>query len=471
MVCPDLHVALVAFPTQGHLNPGLRLGKDLAGLAVDVTFCTFLYGQKRMAQTDSLKTAQCGVSMVGFSDIFDDGYAEDGDPLDIYISHTRAVGDQVLRKMILRGAETGEPVTCLIWDVFIPFAADVAEEFNIPCAVLWQSGTGLDAYYFIQNGRERALVTSQEPEFNLKLPGVPLLRCRDIPSFLFGSCDHCSHFNLVVPLFKNLIEAFSTDSRVLVNCFDDLDVEPVNALSGMDTMLCVGPLLPCGHPGAPIDSNLCGDILQNCTNSMVEWSCRPDSSVVYISFGSLVCVPQDQMEEIAHALVKSRIPFLWVIRSNCDMRVERRHLGDGFRDANSKRGMLVAWCGQADVLNHPSIGCFVTHCGWNSTAESLCGGVPVVNQPHWGEQCTNGRQVEDSFKTGVRMQALSEDGVVSNEELGECVDLNTAGKKGEEMRKMASKWKESASRTISPGGKSLENFEKVVKLLMKEKDG
>ena len=98
---------------------------------------------------------------------------------------------------------------------------------------------------------------------------------------------------------------------------------------------------------------------------------------------------KQKIEEIAHALLHSGRPFLWVIRSVSENgEVEEEKLS--CRKELEEKGMIVAWCPQLDVLPHPSLGCFITHCGWNSTLECLASGVPVVAFPQWMDKGPTG---------------------------------------------------------------------------------
>ena len=68
-----------------------------------------------------------------------------------------------------------------------------------------------------------------------------------------------------------------------------------------------------------------------------------------------------------------------------------------------EKGRIVNWCSQVEVLSHKAVGCFVTHCGWNSTIESIVSGIPMVAFPQWTDQLTNAKLIEDLWKTGIRI--------------------------------------------------------------------
>ncbi|KAJ6366650.1 hypothetical protein OIU77_003101 [Salix suchowensis] len=83
---------------------------------------------------------------------------------------------------------------------------------------------------------------------------------------------------------------------------------------------------------------------------------------------------------------------------------------------SSGKGVIVSWSPQLDVLAHRSVGCFITHCGWNSTLEALSLGVPMVAMPHWTDQPTNAKCIADVWQVGVRVKP-NEKGIVTKEEV------------------------------------------------------
>lgn len=59
-----------------------------------------------------------------------------------------------------------------------------------------------------------------------------------------------------------------------------------------------------------------------------------------------------------------------------------------------ERGMCYSgWAQQMRILKHPAIGGFFSHCGWNSTLEAVCAGVPILGWPFKAEQHLNCRLV------------------------------------------------------------------------------
>eukprot|EP00252_Welwitschia_mirabilis_P000197 TRINITY_DN1017_c0_g1_i2.p2 TRINITY_DN1017_c0_g1~~TRINITY_DN1017_c0_g1_i2.p2 ORF type:complete len:242 (+),score=12.17 TRINITY_DN1017_c0_g1_i2:1129-1854(+) len=118
---------------------------------------------------------------------------------------------------------------------------------------------------------------------------------------------------------------------------------------------------------------------------------KPNESVIYVSFGSFSHCSAHLLQEFAMGLMQSKLPFLWVLRPDvvaggspveC---VLPKEFVEGTRD----QGMVVKWCSQLEVLRHPSVGGFVTHCGWNSVLEGLWVGVPTMGFPLVADQYTN----------------------------------------------------------------------------------
>ncbi|GLT49516.1 hypothetical protein SLA2020_230680 [Shorea laevis] len=105
--------------------------------------------------------------------------------------------------------------------------------------------------------------------------------------------------------------------------------------------------------------------------------------------------------------------------------------------------MIVPSCSQVEILSHPSVGCFLTYCGWNySTIESLAAGVRMVAFPQWSDQGMNSNLAQDVWKTGVRV-TKSEEGTIESHEINRYWELVM---ENEEIRRSAKKiWKDLAT--------------------------
>ncbi|KAK6930661.1 UDP-glucuronosyl/UDP-glucosyltransferase [Dillenia turbinata] len=458
MAHPEPHFLLVTFPAQGHINPAIQFAKRLIRSGSTVSFATSVSARRRMTMLPNPK----GLSFVAFSDGYDDGFKADVHDPRLFMSDMKRLGSQTLRELILSIANEGRPVTCLIYTLLLPWAADVARDLHVPSALLWiQPATVLDTYYYYFNGYEDAIrYTSKDNSSFVQLPGLPPFTARDLPSFMVDS----NAYSFVLPTFQEQLEAICKEENpsVLVNTFDELEPEALKAIDRFK-LIAVGPLMPSAfiEDGTdPSDTCFGGDLFQKPNDDYVDWLNSHDiSSVIYVSFGSISVLSKKQMEEIAKGLLESDRPFLWVIRSKEDGQEEDT---ESITNDVQPKGKIVQWCSQVEVLKHPSVGCFLTHCGWNSSLESLVSGVPVVAFPQWTDQGTNAKLIEDVWRTGVRV-SVNDEGIVEGNEIKRCLDLVMGGgESGIEFRLNAKKWKDLARQAVRPGGSSYINLNAFV---------
>ncbi|KAL6194112.1 PREDICTED: crocetin glucosyltransferase, chloroplastic-like [Fragaria vesca subsp. vesca] len=456
---------MIAFPAQGHINPALQLAKCLIRTTgAHVTFVTAVSALRRMANGS---TTPSGLTFSPFSDGYDDGVKPEDDKQHV-LNELKHGSSQAIVGLVHSGANEGRPYTCIVYTLLLSWVAEVATELHLPTALAWiQPATVFDIYYYYFNGYKDLIknntgADNNDPSFALELPGLPLLfKSRDLPSFILASSPIIHR--LVIQMFEDQFEDLGKLSKpiILVNTFDALEPGALKAIDKYN-LIGVGPLMPSAFldDKNSSDKSFGCDIFQKAKeSSYMEWlNSKPEQSVVYVSFGSISVLSKNQMEELAKGLLDCGRPFLWVIREN-------QKKGEGKEEKEEEEelscraeleelGMIVPWCSQVEVLSNPSLGCFVTHCGWNSTLESLVCGVPVVAFPQWSDQGTNAKLIEDSWKTGVRVER-NEEGVVVGEEIKRCLDLVMESDK---MRRNAKKWKDLAREAVSEGGSSHKNL-------------
>ncbi|XP_022147212.1 crocetin glucosyltransferase, chloroplastic-like [Momordica charantia] len=445
------HFLLISFPALGHINPSLQLADRLINLGVHVTFATTAAAIRRINQTQPPPPT---LSLATISDGSDHQttFQLDADDPTHYFSNLSRHGSQSLSHLITAMSDQDRPITFVIYSQLLTWAADVAATLDIPSALFFvQPATLLTLYHHYFHGHaDKLLLLQHNPSSCVKLPGLPLLSPNDIPSFFYPS----SPYAFVLPLLKNQLEFLHKQRhpKVLLNTFEELEEEALGVVNEFK-MVAVGPLVPSTTSDSFVDTKDC------CC--CIEWlNSKAESSVVYVSFGSMCVLSDEQEAEIMDALVGSGYNFLWVKRCG-----ENNNEEEEVRELLGGRGKIVRWCNQVQVLNHSSLGCFVTHCGWNSTLENLVYGVPVVAFPQQIDQTTNAKLVEDVWRTGVRVKPNTE-GIVGREEIRRCLDIvmgDREVKKRGEIEGNVKKLKELAIGAIGEGGSSYLNLQTFVK--------
>ncbi|KAG6406615.1 hypothetical protein SASPL_134221 [Salvia splendens] len=458
----NIHAFMVSFPGQGHVNPLLRLGRRLAASGGLVTFCApeaaGVSIRKANSITDDGRPTPCGRGAIRFQ-FFDDGWdfnSPNRDDLRACLAQIEAAGRVKLPQLIRKEAEAGRPVSCLINNPFIPWVSDVAESLAIPNAVLWtQSCACFSAYYHYHNGLV-PFPTAREPEMDVQLPRVPLLRHDEFPDYLHPRSPYVFLRDAILGQFRNLATPFC----VLMDTFDEMERDNIEYMSRVigRPIRTVGPLFKELESESESESKaLRADFFK--AEDCIEWlDSKAPRSVVYISFGSAVHLQQEQVDEIAKGLAESDVSFLWVVRPPPREKNWKPHVLPGsFLDKVGERGRIVQWSPQEEVLAHPSTACFMTHCGWNSTMEALASGVPVVAFPQWGDQVTNAKFMVDVFKVGVRMcRGEAEGRIVPQDEVARVLEAVVRGPRADEIRANALKWKKAA---VAEGGSSYMNMQ------------
>jgi cyanohydrin beta-glucosyltransferase len=193
-------------------------------------------------------------------------------------------------------------------------------------------------------------------------------------------------------------------------------------------------------------------VLQEDKECMAWLDGKAARSVVYFSVGSHASMGDAQLKEIASGLARCGSPYLWVLRPEMAAEVE---VGED--------GLVVPWCPQEAVLNHPAVGLFVTHCGWNSILESVVAGVPVLGCPVLSEQTTNCRQVCMAWGIGGELPQGA-----GSDEITALVREMMTGTKGKDAREKTLQWKRLAQLSAQQGGSSYDNIGLVENILVKE---
>ncbi|WCJ37274.1 UDP-Glycosyltransferase superfamily protein [Euphorbia peplus] len=448
---PKAHVLVLPYPGQGHINPLLQFAKRLVSKGVKATLVTtiFIHNSMRSSHPSS------PIQIQTISDGFDQGGFAHAQNADVYLSSLESVGSKTLTELMnkLNHSDSDSPVTAIIYDGFLPWALDVAKQFEVLGVVfLTQSCAVNNMYYHVQTG----LLSLPLSGSNVSLPGLPLLKASEIPSLISDHKSYPSWTYIHLNQFKNIDDA----DWVLCNSFHILEEQAVDWMAKRWQVGTVGPTLPSKYLDKRLeDDNDYGiSLFEPDTTTCMNWlRDKQNGSVVYVSFGSIANINEEQMEELALGLKSSNCYFLWVVREPEQSKLPKNFV--------SEKGLVVKWCPQLEVLGDKAIGCFVTHCGFNSVLEALSLGVPIVGMPQWTDQPTNAKFVEDIWKVGMRAMP-DEKGIVRRQVLEFCIREVMENEKGIEIKENAKKWKQLAVEAIDKGGSSDKNIDEfIIKLI------
>ncbi|KAM3702231.1 hypothetical protein ACJW31_04G010100 [Castanea mollissima] len=437
------HVVVLSFPIQGHINPMLQFSKRLASKGLKVTL---------LSTNSIVKSMEVQASSVTIEPIADDsGEYPTVETMEAYTERFKIMFSRSLEDLIERNKSIGYATKLVVYDSILPWALEVAKQHGVGGApFITQSCTIAAIFYHLFQGR----ITLPLQVSEVSLPSLPLLRIDDMPSFISQPDLYPLLLRLCVDQFHNFHEV----NWVFCSSFDKLEEEVVSWISSQWPIKNIGPTIPSMYLDKRLkdDKNYDLSLFKPNVDACMKWLDLKDTgTVVYVSFGSLAALGEEQMEEVALGLKRSNKYFLWVVRET-----ETKKIPTNLIEETTGRGLVVTWCPQLEVLSHKAVGCFMTHCGWNSTLEALSLGVPLVAMPQWNDQTTNSKFVMDVWKIGIRVK-VDDKGMVTREEIELCIN-EVMGEKREEMKRIAIKWKKLAIEALDEGGSSDKNIDEFV---------
>jgi len=479
---PSLHFVLFPFMAQGHMIPMIDIARLLAQRGVTITIVTTPHNAARFKNVLN-RAIESGLAINILHVKFP--YQEFGlpegkenidslDSTELMVPFFKAVN--LLEDPVMKLMEEMKPrPSCLISDWCLPYTSIIAKNFNIPKIVFHGMGCfNLLCMHVLRRNLEILENVKSDEEYFL------------VPSFP----DRVEFTKLQLPVKANasgdwkeimdeMVKAEYTSYGVIVNTFQELEPPYVKDYKeAMDGKVwSIGPVSLCNKAGA--DKAERGSKAAIDQDECLQWlDSKEEGSVLYVCLGSICNLPLSQLKELGLGLEESRRSFIWVIRGSEKYKeLFDWMLESGFEERIKERGLLIkGWAPQVLILSHPSVGGFLTHCGWNSTLEGITSGVPLLTWPLFADQFCNEKLVVQVLKAGVR--AGVEQPMKSGEEdkIGVLVDKEGVKKAVEELmgdsddakerRRRVKELGELAHKAVEKGGSSHSNITLLLQDIM-----
>ncbi|CAK9139144.1 unnamed protein product [Ilex paraguariensis] len=464
------HAVCIPFPAQGHINPMFKLAKLLHHRGFHITFVNTEYNHRRLLKSRG-PNALAGLPSFRFETIPDGLPPSDADATqdvpslcDSTSKNCLAPFRDLLFKLNNSSSSGVPPITRIVSDGIMSFTLKASEELGIPNVLFWTtSACGFMGYVqyrqLVEKGfaplKEMSCLTNGYLDTVIDwIPGMNDIRLKDLPSFIRTTDPN----DIMLNFAMDEVEGVHKASALILNTFNALEPDVLEALSSIfPFMYTIGPLQLLLNQAPEDNLKSIGTSLWKEEPECLSWlDSKKPNSVVYVNFGSVTVMTPQQLIEFCWGLANSNQTFLWIIRPDLVIG-DSAILPPEFVTETKERGLLASWCHQEQVLSHPSVGGFLTHSGWNSTIESVCGGVPMICWPFFAEQQTNCLYCCSRWGTGMEIESD-----VRREKIEGLVRELMVGEKGREMKKKTMDLKKLAEEATASSGSSSINFEKIV---------
>ncbi|CAN6981425.1 hypothetical protein IGI04_038931 [Brassica rapa subsp. trilocularis] len=449
----------IPVPSTGHLLVNIEFAKRLISFDRRINTITIL----QLHSPTSPNAAVFAKSLVASHPqirLHDLPVLDDPPPLDLFYRAPEAYIVQIIKRTtplikeavstIVAESRTSR-VAGLVLDLFCnSLIKDVGDELHLPSYIFLTCNArylSMMKYLPDRHRRVASKLDWSSGDEELAIPGfVNHIPAKFLPSGLFKKEAY--------EAYVDLSPRFGDAKGILVNSVAEIEDYTFGYFSQQQEeedyppVYPVGPILSLEDRASPNEEE---------RDRIVRWlEEQPECSVVFLCFGSRGSVDELQVKEISQALEVVGCRFLWSIRTGpVETSDPTGVLPEGFMGRVAGKGLVCGWAPQVEVLEHKAIGGFVSHCGWNSTLESLWFGVPVATWPMYAEQQLNAFTLvkELGLAVDLRMDYVSgRGGLVTCDEIVRAI--RSLMDDGEGRRVKVKEMSDAARKAVMDGGSS-----------------
>lgn len=453
------HVLMVCVPFPGHVAPFTQL---LYHLSCHENLKVTVMGHKAR-NAEMIKLYEKGEFKsldIHFETIFADPPVYPSDPK--FPIRAALCADQMFvefepirRRLVAEKDNVGAP-TSIICDMFLWFTKDAADEMGVPWYPFFSTSQWFGYCAYIGDELSRRNFHphhSEEKDQRIDIPGLEFAYVHDIPSEVLEFPEFYAKVTdrsfRATGILCNAAYELEGSAGTLMATKALVQRSGKKNLKGEEAQIIpVGPIAQI--PGFGVQYSLT-DQPYEC----LKWlNAHKEKSVLYIAFGSLGNIVPGVFHELALGLEAGGVPFLWALKLTPAQKEEL--LPEGFLERIQSSGMGFiesGWAPQTQILMHPAVGGFLSHCGWNSTLESLCAGVPMITWPLSADQPMNARFLVDVKKVAVTVLSGSADeSVVTHDDISKAIKRLFGDEEGKQIAKNSLELKKLLASLVAEGG-------------------
>ncbi|KAI3677177.1 hypothetical protein L1987_86799 [Smallanthus sonchifolius] len=462
----DLHVVFIPFFISSHMIPLVSTARLFAARGVRSTIITTVKNAlifKDSVDRDTAAGYDITVHTLNFPS------SELGLPAgieNISSATTLKMADAVFRGMIMLQIPMQQAIRhlapdCIFSDMFFPWTVDLADELKIPRLMFYPTGF----FYHSVSHSLRVYKPHEKVESESESFVVPHLP----DEITMKRSQMSEHFKTKTD-FGEMLELIQQSEKrsygLVYNTF--YEIEPANA----DHMKQIKDPTKVFHIG-PLFQFFKGE--NNCNNNVLEkheclrWlDGQKPHSVIYGCFGSIVRFPEAQITEIVLALEESKQPFIWVAGKAGNEGTGGLPEGFEERVKRENKGLIIKeWAPQVEILQHPAVGGFLTHCGWNSVLEAVVPGVPLYAENFYTEKLVE--LIGIGVRVGVDVWNPSFEitsPIIGKQGIIEAIKLLTGeSAMAERIRQNSKELAVKTKKVVEEGGSSLNNLTALIHAL------